>query len=199
MFKLNPGLAFFIGGPGTGKTELCLNLLNNLQESFSVVPQHIYFYYEHWQNAYNRLPSNTHLLKGIPDSFPDKERQIIVLDDIGDMLMASLDLYRLASVHARHSETYVICIKHNIFSSERYSKDLSLAASYYALFENFRYSTQIMSLAKQLMPGKTRYFMDSYRKAVNAYGYLLVDLQPRRENRLLSDILADRPAIYVPL
>jgi len=196
MFQLHPGLIFFVGSPGTGKTEMCINLLNQLNECFTTVPEHIYYYYEHWQPIYDRLPANTTLVQGVPDTFPDTSRKIIVLDDLADLLMSSHNLYRLASVHARHSETYVFCLKHNLFSKERFSRDLAIAVNYYALFENVRYSTQLTTLARQIMPNKVQFFLDAYRKSVAKYGYLFVDLMPRRTERLLSDILSPIPVVY---
>ncbi len=48
------------------------------------------------------------------------------------------------------------------------------------LFKNCRDEQQIHRLASQLMPGQTKYFIDSYKKATQPmFGYLLVDISPR--------------------
>ena len=188
---------FFVGGPGTGKTQLCIEMLHNLDTMFSIRPETVYFYYERYQRAYDSLPAEVKLIEGIPDYYPDGERQLIVLDDLADLTEESNRLYRLAAVHARHSNTYVICIKHNLFTNSKYSRELALSATYYALFENVRYPGQIRSLARQLMPDRVGYFLDAYRKAIARYGYLFVDLRPRQTNRLLSDVTcAEGPALY---
>lgn len=197
MYRLEPGLLFLVGAPGTGKTQLCIELIRNLDDMFTVRPQTVYFYYERYQTAYDSLPPEVKLEQGIPDSYPDGDSQLIVLDDLADLSEKSHSLYRLAAVHARHSNTYVICIKHNLFTADKYSRDLALSATYYALFENVRYSSQIVILARQVMPDRVKYFMDAYRKAISRYGYLFVDLRPRKDNRLMSDILSDEgPAVY---
>lgn len=199
MFKFKPGFIQFVGAVSSGKTQLCIKLVNNASKCFAVPPEKIYLYYERWQSAYAELPAHVLTSQGMPEFFPDGEKQLFILDDIGDFSDNNTQLLRLASVHARHTDTYVFCIKHNLFGNGRYSRDMAVSTLYYILFENPRYSNQLSVLGRQLMPSKVNYFLDAYRKSINLYGYLVVDLTPRSSDRLVSDILAPSPAIFVEL
>lgn len=175
-----------------------MELVKRADSSFAIVPDKIYLYYERWQKAYESLPAKVVCIQGIPDYFPEENNQLIILDDLADLTDANSALFRLASVHARHSNTYLICVKHNLFGKGKHSRDLAVTTQYYVLFENARYHNQLSALARQLMPKNVNYFMDAYAKAVRHYGYLVVDLTPRTEDKLLSDILNDDgPAVYV--
>ena len=52
------------------------------------------------------------------------------------------------------------------------------------LFRNHRNGRQVSSLASQVLPGETKYFMDSYERATKrSYGYLIIDLSPNVDKR----------------
>ena len=70
---------------------------------------------------------------------------------------------------------------------------ISLNTHYFLLMKQLRDLLQIQTLAKQIMPGDTQYFMSSFKQATQEkYSYLLVDLSPHSqfpEYKLRSDIL----------
>lgn len=197
-WRFSPGYIQMIGAVGSGKSELFISFVLNLDKCFSIPPTSIYVYYEKYQLAYSKLPSNVHFFQGLPDSFPEANNSLIVLDDLGDMA-DDVNLYRLASVHSRLSQSYVISVKHDLFLNQKYSRNIAVSTQYYILLENLRHSNQIKSLARQVMPTKVNYFIQAYTKAVDRYGYVILDLTPRKTDRLLSDILAETPAVFVEL
>ena len=55
---------------------------------------------------------------------------------------------------------------------------MSLNSHYLVLFKNPRDKLQILTLAKQMYPGQTDFFLNQYEEAVKRpFGYLLIDLK----------------------
>ena len=74
-------------------------------------------------------------------------------------------------------------------------------SDYLVLFKNPADNLQIRVLARQLFPGKIKYFLESFADATEQpHGYLMVDLtQYTRDNfRLKTDIFSKTPVLYVP-
>ena len=71
------------------------------------------------------------------------------------------------------------------------------------LFKNQRDQLQIQTLAKQMCPGVTKYFMDAYRKATfQKYGYMLVDISPHSDSlyKLRTNIFPNQTlTVYRPI
>ena len=79
----------------------------------------------------------------------------------------------------------------NLFTGGKYFRTISLNSHYFILFNNQRDQLQIQTLAKQMFPSETKYFMDAYKKATKKkYSYLLVDVSPHSEPlyKLRTDI-----------
>jgi len=198
MFLLNPGLTVVCGMPASGKSQFVIKLLNN-PDMFAHKPKTILFYYEKYQPIYEKLPLNASKIEGVPESIPNLENTVLVFDDLADVMDSNFELFRLATCHARHNLSYVILIRHNLFSKNKFSRDLNLSAQYYALFQNGNIS-QIATFGRQLFPRKQSYFLDAYKKACSNYGYLFIDLTPFAKHRVLSDIFVQKnPALYVEL
>jgi len=197
MFTFKPGHINMIGPPGSGKSSLCIKLIENKNTVFEHPPEKIHIFYEKWQPLYENL-SGVEFVQGMPDTLPDSDRQLLIFDDVADFCENSFELYRQICVHSRHTKSYTIGCKHNLFSKSKFSHDLNLATQYFVLFDTPNLS-QISHLGRQFFPGKLRYFLDSYKKSCQRYFYLLVDLTPRQTDRLLSDVLASSPAIFVEM
>ena len=76
-----------------------------------------------------------------------------------------------------HRNLSVIAINQHLY----YSKDPTQRRNchYIALFNNPVDQQPVVTLARQMYPGRTQMFMDTYEKAVaKPFGYLLVDLKP---------------------
>ena len=69
---------------------------------------------------------------------------------------------------------------------------MSLNGHYLVLFKNPRDKLQILTLAKQMYPGQTDFFLNQYEEAVKRpFGYLLIDLKTTTQDncRLRTNVL----------
>ena len=137
-------------------------------------------------------------VKGIPtaleqDSYFDvNKRNLIVFDD--KMIEASkykriVNLFTRGSHHRNPSVIYIV---QNLFHQEKGSRSISLNSHYLVLFRNPRDKLQILTLAKQMYPGQTDFFLNQYEEAVKRpFGYLLIDLKTTTQDncRLRTNVL----------
>ena len=78
----------------------------------------------------------------------------------------------------RITEICVIYIVQNLFHQGKGDRSISLNSHYLVLLKNPRDKLQILTLAKQMYPGRTYFFLNQYEEAVREpYGYLLIDLK----------------------
>jgi len=97
---------------------------------------------------------------------------------------------------SHHRNLTVIAINQNLY----YSKDPTQRRNchYIALFNIPINKQQIMTLARQMYPDNTQYFMDKFKEdTAKPFGYLLVDLKPTTPEhlRLRYDIIDQTPRI----
>ena len=119
--------------------------------------------------------------KGIPtpwgqDSYFDvNKRNLIVFAD--QMIDASKDkrIVNLFTRGSHHRNLRVIYIVQNLFHQGKGSRSISLNSHCLVLFKNPRDKLQMLTLAKQMYPGQTDFFLKQYEKAV--ISYLLIDLK----------------------
>ena len=137
-------------------------------------------------------------VKGIPtaleqDSYFDvNKRNLIVFDD--QMINASKDkrIVNFFTRGSRHRNLSVIHIVQNLFHQGKGSRSISLNSHYLVLFKNPRDKLQILTLAKQMYPGQTDFFLNQYEEAVKRpFGYLLIDLKTTTQDncRLRTNVL----------
>ena len=131
-------------------------------------------------------------VKGIPtaleqDSYFDvNKRNLIVFDD--QMIDASKDkrIVNLFTRGSHHRNLSVIYIVQNLFHQGKGSRSISLNSHYLVLFKNPRDKLQILTLAKQMYPGQTDFFLNQYEEPVKRpFGYLLIDL--KTTNQIIVD------------
>ena len=137
-------------------------------------------------------------VKGIPESLENDSyldvniRNLIVIHD--QMIEAGKDnrIVNLFTKGSHHRNLSVIYIVQNLFHQGKGKRSISLNSHYLVLFKNPRDKLQILTLAKQMYPGRTDFFLKQYEEAVRRpYGYLLIDLKTttRDDCRLRTNVL----------
>ena len=130
------------------------------------------------------LVAMTHIefAKGIPTAleqdlyFDVNKRNLIVFDD--QLIDPSKDkrivnLFTRGSLHRNLSLIYIV---QNLFHQGKGSRSISLNSHYLVLFKNLRDKLQILTLAKQMYPGQTGFFLNQYEEAVKRpFGWLPSD------------------------
>ena len=110
------------------------------------------------------------------------------------MIDASKDkrIVNLFTRGSHHRNLSVIYIVQNLFHQGKGSRSISLNRHYLVLFMNPRDKLQILTLAKQMYPGKTDFFLNQYEEAVKGpFGYLLIDVKTTTQDncRLRTNVL----------
>jgi hypothetical protein len=118
------------------------------------------------------------------------EKHLIILDD----LMDETD-QRVASLFTKkshHRNISVMYIVQNLFHRGKHHRTISLNAHYMVVFKNPRDVSQIMALAHQMYPQRTKYFLEAYTAATaRPHGYLVIDMKQET-----PDILRLRSSIF---
>ena len=137
-------------------------------------------------------------VKGIPTAlekdsyFNVNKRNLIMYDD--QVIDAGKDK-RIVSLFTRgchHRNLSVIYIVQNLFHQGKGSRSISLSSHYLVLFKNPRDKLQVLTLAKQVYPGQTDFFLNQYKEAVKRpFGYLLTHLKTTTQDncRLRTNVL----------
>ena len=93
---------------------------------------------------------------------------------------------------SHHRYLSVIYIVQNLFHKGKGSRSISLNSHYLVLFKNPRDKVQVLTIAKQMYPGRTDFFLKQYEGAVRrTFGYLLIDLKTTTQDdcRLRTNVL----------
>ena len=197
----HPFTSMIAGMTGSGKTAWVRSLLQQASETIHPPPERIVWCYSQWQPAYTEmLVAMPHIefVKGIPKAleqdsyFTVNTRNLIVFDD--QMIDASKDkrIVNLFTRGSHHRNLSVIYIVQNLFHQGKGSRSISLNSHYLVLFKNPRDKLQILTLAKQMYPGQTDFFLNQYEEAVKRpFGYLLIDLKTTTQDncRLRTNVL----------
>ena len=117
----HPFTCIVAGPTGCGKTTFVARLLRNASAMIDPPPERVTWYYGEWQKAYENLDiPNVRLEEGLPTSFDNGKRGLVVLDDLMaetdsrvtnrrcDSLALRLSSDRPQTEHARrHASTHV--------------------------------------------------------------------------------------------
>ena len=197
----HPFTCMVAGMTGSGKTVWVQSLLTQAYRMINLPPEKIVWCYSQWQPAYMEMLvtiPNIEFVKGIPTAleqdayFSVNKRNLIVFDD--QMIDAGKDqrIVNLFTRGSHHRNLSVIYIVQNVFHQGKGSRSISLNSHYLVLFKNPRDKLQVLTLAKQMYPGRTDFFLKQYEEAVRRpYGYLLIDLKTTTQDdcRLRTNVL----------
>lgn len=205
MVLKHPFTAIVSGPTKAGKTVWVKNLILHSQSMIVPPPEDIYYCYMEWQPLYHDLARHgIHMIEGLPDLAELKadisKPRFLVLDDLMQETKSDKSLVQLFTRGSHHWNLSVLHIVQNLFFEGLRTSRVN--AQYLVLMKNPSDQLQASTLAKQLYPGKTKYFMESYKDACSeSFGYLFIDLcQDTPENRRLkTNIFPDQMTIvYVP-
>ena len=203
LFK-HPFTAIVAGPTKAGKTVWVKNLIMNIHEMVSPVPTDIYFCYTEWQPQYQDLiKHDVHLIQGLPDIGALKENnqtKFLVLDDLMQEMKNDKKLVQLFTRGSHHWNMSVLHIVQNLFFDGLRTSRVN--AQYIILMKNPSDQLQASTLAKQLYPGKSKYFMEAYQDACSeSHGYLFIDLSQDtpEQMRLQSHVFpGEMNCLYLP-
>ena len=206
LVPFQAGAPIIISGPtSSGKTYFTNKILEN--EMFTQKVSSVLFCYGVYQNYFDEMKiPNLTFHEGIPTletvkDLNDGKFHIIVLDDLMEKIVKSIDTQNLFTKYCHHFNISVIFLTQNIFAKGPCARNINLNAHILIIFANKRDESQAMHLGKQLYPGANKAFMEAYQKATNElYGYLVIDCEPKspRELKLRTKIFpGERTICYI--
>ena len=192
-----------VAGPtSSGKTQFVFRFIKHTTQMIDPPPEHIVYCYGEFQPIFTELPQ-IEFQEGLPDvnRFDGRHRFLLILDDM--MNEADQNVSNLFTKLSHHRNVSVIFITQNLFHRNRFVRTMNLNTHYIVLFKNPRDVGQVMTLARQMYPGKSKFIVEAYRDATKEpYGYLLIDLKPETDEnyRIRANIFPDdeRQYVYVP-
>ena len=185
----SPSAIGVMGSSQSGKSYFTAKLLKYSEHFFTIPPTHIFYCFQQEQDLFEELEralkNKITFNKGLPtedqlsELTANKTHVILVLDDLMMESQSSKFIEKIFCVYSHHKMLTVLTLQQNIFYQGKSSRTISLQLHYFVLFQNNRDKSQIMTLAKQIAPGKTSAFLEIYNDCMSKpYSYLIIDIAP---------------------
>ena len=143
-----------------------------------------------------RLTSDIESVVGDP-----RRNTLVIVDDLMDNDQVRKEVERMFIKRVHHDNLSVAYLVQNLYHGGKEHRTVSLNSNYLWLGTNRRAADQIRTLAQQIFPTKTKFFLEAYHDAITRrpYGYLFVDLKVTtpEDYRVKTDVLTDAPICYV--
>lgn len=195
MVPIKTNFTLCISGPSnSGKSSLCVRLLNNAAQMFDKEFGKIYWILGDPNAKPQHLSTKVEFLNEMPNIFRNESSSgtLYVLDD--SMFDLNKNIAYLFARTSHHQNISVIFITQNIFHQSKYARDISLNFSHICVMKNPRDSAQFSHLSKQLYPQASNELLRVYKDATEEpYSYLFVDL-----NQTTHSLLRFRTDIFNP-
>ena len=198
-----------LGPSQSGKTTFVVRLILNSDKMLVPPPVKTYYCYSAWQPLFEKLQHKVTFHEGLPTKAlmdgwsAEGEPIVVVFDDLMAKIVSNSEVLHYVTVMSHHRNITLIMMFQNIYPPGKYARTISLNCHYLILFNNARDALQVQTLGRQILPGKTAFFMDAYEKAMNMKrcNYLVTDLHPQgdKELRIRTRIFPDDdgpPRIY---
>lgn len=196
LVPFQAGSPIMVAGPtGSGKTFWTNKLLSN--QMFTEPVKSILYCYGVYQEYYNKMAiPNLQFHEGLPTlnivkQLNDGHFHVIVLDDLMEYIIKSIDTQNLFTKYCHHYNISAIFLTQNIFAQGPCARTININTHILVIFANKRDESQALNLGKQLYPGASKVFMEAYEDATSkTHGYLIVDCDPKspRELKLRTNI-----------
>lgn len=210
LFK-HPFTCIVSGSTGSGKTTWIRKFLEQYDKLMNINPENTFrvlWCYGQWQPLYSDPIKHGAVTVKYTEGLPSKETiasirpHLIVIDDLMTELSDSVELSNLFTKRAHHLNISVMFVVQNMFHKGRVMRDIAINSHYYVLLSNRRDLLQISTLGRQLFPGNSSYFLESYKDAIaKPFGYLIVDMKPDTPEHLrvrTNIFAAETLTVYVP-
>jgi hypothetical protein len=175
------------GPTSSGKTVLVRRLLKHHKsiiyfKGMSIEKLKVLWAYEQWQNLYKEEIPNVEMryVEGLPseEEILSDKPHIIIIDDLMSELGSDKKLTNLFTKGSHHNDISVIFISQNIFHQGSQMRTISLNCHYMLLMKNSRDKAQIMALAAQIYPNKSKFVIEAFNDATKSeFGYIKVDMK----------------------
>jgi hypothetical protein len=183
----HPFTCIAAGPTSSGKTVLVRRILKHHKsiihfKGMSIEKLKVIWAYGQWQNLYEEEIPNVEFryVEGLPseEEILSDKPHIIIIDDLMSELGSDKKLTNLFTKGSHHNDISVIFISQNIFHQGSQMRTISLNCHYMLLMKNPRDKAQIMSLAAQIYPNKSKFLIEAFNDATKSqFGYIKVDMK----------------------
>ena len=203
LVPFHAGSPIMVAGPtSSGKTYWTHKLLTH--NMFTEPVASVLYCYGVFQDYFNQMKiPNIEFHEGLPtlekvQSLHDGSFHVIVLDDLMEYIVKSIEVQNLFTKYCHHYNITVIFLTQNVFAQGPCARTININTHILVLFANKRDESQAMNLGKQLYPCNSKVFMDAYEDATSyLHGYLVIDCDPKspRELKLSTKIFPGEQTI----
>lgn len=200
------------GMTNSGKTRFVYRLLTHLKEMYAEEPPEAILYcfgiHQPLFEEMEKTIPNIVFHEGLPtmdtvrEFTADRRHRLIVLDDLMHQVVRNVDMELLFTQGCHHRRLSVLFLTQNLYVQGSRSRTIALNTTYLVLMKNVRDVSQIVTLGRQLYPGRWKILMKSFSDATSRdYGYLIVDLAPNSDDtyRLRTHVFpGEDTVIYIP-
>ena len=200
LVPFQAGSPIMVAGPtASGKTYWTHKLLTN--QMFTEHVTSVLYCYGVYQSYYNEMKiPNLEFHEGLPSlekvqSLNDGQFHVIVLDDLMEYIIKSVETQNLFTKYCHHYNITAIFLTQNVFAQGPCSRTISINTHILVIFANKRDESQALNLGKQLYPCNSKVFMEAYEDATSVlHGYLVIDCNPKssRDLKLRTNIFSRR-------
>ncbi len=182
-----------ISGPtGCGKSSWLYNFLRDRTALCDVTFGRIIIFYRADQDLYDQIAKTIPgiiFVKGIPTDLVERflpsrnpVRTLFIFDDLAESMFKLDVVQHLYTVLSHHSNCSLMSTQHQLFSKEKYARNINLQTNIYVLLKSVRDYVQVRYLASQIgwTFASPRFLTDVYRRVISQgedYPYLVLDLQ----------------------
>ena len=185
LVPFHAGSPIMVAGPtSSGKTYWTHKLLTHNMFTESVAS--VLYCYGVFQDYFNQMKiPNIEFHEGLAtlekvQSLHDGSFHVIVLDDLMEYIVKSIEVQNLFTKYCHHYNITVIFLTQNVFAQGPCARTININTHILVLFANKRDESQAMNLGKQLYPCNSKVFMDAYEDATSyLHGYLVIDCDPK--------------------
>jgi hypothetical protein len=183
----HPFTCITAGPTSSGKTVLIrrilkhhralINFKNEIIDKLKVL-----WAYGQWQSLYEEQVHNVEIryVEGFSseEEISEDKPHIVIIDDLITELGNDKKLTNLFTKGNHDNDISVIFISQNIFHQGSQMRTISLNCHHMLLMKNPRDKAQIMSLASQIYPNKTKFLIEASNDATkDQFGYIKVDMK----------------------
>ena len=196
LVPFQAGSPIMVAGPtASGKTYCTHKLLTN--QMFTEHVTSVLYCYGVYQSFYNEMKiPNLEFHEGLPSlekvqSLNDGQFHVIVLDDLMEYIIKSVETQNLFTKYCHHYNITAIFLTQNVFAQGPCSRTVSINTHILVTLSNKRDESQALNLGKQLYPCNSKVFMEAYEDATSVlHGYLVIDCNPKssRDLKLRTNI-----------
>ena len=153
VIPFQSGSPIMVAGPmNSSKTVWENRLLSH--DMFTEIHKSILYCYGVFQKFFEEMKTNPNIkapisfMEGLPtkdiiDNINDGNFHIIILDDMMEMIVKSLDMLQLFIKYCHHCNISAVFIMQNVYHQDPYSRSISLNNHVMILFENARDLSQM--------------------------------------------------------